>query len=120
MVAVGGSPAGALAATNLTRAGCKVILFDEKPAWEKPCGGGLAHKGTGAHDLFLRGYAVMGQIFAGRQKLSSFAPSRVLRSAPFGYKPWLRACAFLPLNPEQNLRRHISVEETEVRPRRCR
>jgi geranylgeranyl reductase family protein len=41
---VGGGPAGALAAANLAEAGKKVILFDEKLAWEKPCGGGLTYK----------------------------------------------------------------------------
>jgi flavin-dependent dehydrogenase len=41
---IGGGPAGALAATLLASSGKKVLLFDEKLAWEKPCGGGLTHK----------------------------------------------------------------------------
>jgi flavin-dependent dehydrogenase len=41
---VGGGPAGALAGSLLAAAGKEVILFDEKLAWEKPCGGGLTHK----------------------------------------------------------------------------
>jgi geranylgeranyl reductase family protein len=41
---VGGGPAGAFAAAELARAGREVILFDEKLAWEKPCGGGLTDK----------------------------------------------------------------------------
>ncbi|MGB8010148.1 MAG: FAD-dependent oxidoreductase [Terriglobales bacterium] len=41
---VGGGPAGALAAARLATAGRPVLLFDEKLAWEKPCGGGLTHK----------------------------------------------------------------------------
>ena len=41
---VGGGPAGALAATLLAEGGKHVLLFDEKLAWEKPCGGGLTHK----------------------------------------------------------------------------
>jgi geranylgeranyl reductase family protein len=41
---IGGGPAGSLAAANLARAGRKVLLFDEKLAWEKPCGGGITHK----------------------------------------------------------------------------
>jgi flavin-dependent dehydrogenase len=41
---VGGGPAGALAGSLLAAAGRKVLLFDEKLAWEKPCGGGLTHK----------------------------------------------------------------------------
>ncbi len=41
---VGGGPAGALAGSLLAASGHEVILFDEKLAWEKPCGGGLTHK----------------------------------------------------------------------------
>jgi flavin-dependent dehydrogenase len=41
---VGGGPAGALAGALLAAGGKNVLLFDEKLAWEKPCGGGLTHK----------------------------------------------------------------------------
>ena len=41
---IGAGPAGAFAAESLARAGRKVLLFDEKLAWEKPCGGGITHK----------------------------------------------------------------------------
>jgi geranylgeranyl reductase family protein len=41
---LGGGPAGAFAAAGLAQAGLKTILFDEKLAWEKPCGGGLTYK----------------------------------------------------------------------------
>jgi geranylgeranyl reductase family protein len=41
---LGGGPAGAFAAEQLAAAGLRVVLFDEKLAWEKPCGGGLTHK----------------------------------------------------------------------------
>lgn len=41
---IGGGPAGAYAAAELARAGNAVQLFDEKLAWEKPCGGGLTDK----------------------------------------------------------------------------
>jgi flavin-dependent dehydrogenase len=41
---VGGGPAGALAGALLAAAGKDVLLFDEKLAWEKPCGGGVTHK----------------------------------------------------------------------------
>ncbi|MGD0508023.1 MAG: hypothetical protein ABSA27_09515 [Terriglobales bacterium] len=41
---VGGGPAGALAGALLVAGGRDVRLFDEKLAWEKPCGGGLTHK----------------------------------------------------------------------------
>jgi flavin-dependent dehydrogenase len=41
---VGGGPAGSFLAAELSRAGRDVLLFDEKMAWEKPCGGGLTDK----------------------------------------------------------------------------
>ncbi len=41
---VGGGPSGALAAERLARGGKRVLLFDEKLAWEKPCGGGVTYK----------------------------------------------------------------------------
>ena len=41
---VGGGPAGALAGALLAAEGRHVVLFDEKLAWEKPCGGGITHK----------------------------------------------------------------------------
>jgi geranylgeranyl reductase family protein len=41
---LGGGPAGSFAAQRLADAGLKVIVFDEKLAWEKPCGGGLTYK----------------------------------------------------------------------------
>ena len=45
---VGGGPAGAMTATGLMQgAGAsetRVVVFEEKPGWEKPCGGGLSHK----------------------------------------------------------------------------
>ena len=41
---VGGGPAGALAGALLAEEGRHVLLFDEKLAWEKPCGGGITHK----------------------------------------------------------------------------
>jgi flavin-dependent dehydrogenase len=41
---LGGGPAGAFAAEQLAARGLDVQLFDEKLAWEKPCGGGLSYK----------------------------------------------------------------------------
>jgi flavin-dependent dehydrogenase len=41
---VGGGPAGAHAAELLSAGGFPVRLYDEKIAWEKPCGGGLTFK----------------------------------------------------------------------------
>lgn len=50
---VGGGPAGAMAAERLMRGmgspenssnRARVVVFEEKLGWEKPCGGGLSHK----------------------------------------------------------------------------
>ncbi len=41
---LGGGPAGSFAAERLARAGLRTLIFDEKLAWEKPCGGGLTYK----------------------------------------------------------------------------
>jgi geranylgeranyl diphosphate/geranylgeranyl-bacteriochlorophyllide a reductase len=41
---LGGGPAGAFAAAQVAAAGMHTVLFDEKLAWEKPCGGGLTYK----------------------------------------------------------------------------
>jgi geranylgeranyl reductase family protein len=41
---LGGGPAGAFAAERLANAGLETVVFDEKLAWEKPCGGGLTYK----------------------------------------------------------------------------
>lgn len=53
MAVIGGGPAGAFAAAQLARGGREVLLFDEKLAWEKPCGGGLTDKAL-AQWPFLR------------------------------------------------------------------
>ena len=50
---LGGGPAGAFAAEQLASAGLKVQLFDEKLAWEKPCGGGLTHKAYSQYPFLL-------------------------------------------------------------------
>jgi flavin-dependent dehydrogenase len=50
---IGAGPAGSFAAAQLAPAGCRVLLFDEKPAWEKPCGGGITHKALAQYP-FLR------------------------------------------------------------------
>jgi geranylgeranyl reductase family protein len=41
---IGGGPAGAMTAERLARGGWRVVVFEEKLRWEKPCGGGLSHK----------------------------------------------------------------------------
>jgi flavin-dependent dehydrogenase len=50
---VGGGPAGALCGERLATAGFRVTIFDERLAWEKPCGGGLTHKAIEAYPFLL-------------------------------------------------------------------
>lgn len=50
---LGGGPAGAFAAERLASAGFTVLLFDEKLAWEKPCGGGLTYKAYSEYPFLL-------------------------------------------------------------------
>ena len=50
---VGGGPAGALCGERLARNGFQVRIFDERLAWEKPCGGGLTHKAIEAYPFLL-------------------------------------------------------------------
>lgn len=50
---LGGGPAGAFAAEQLASAGLRVRLFDEKLAWEKPCGGGLTFKAYSQYPFLL-------------------------------------------------------------------
>lgn len=50
---LGGGPAGCFAATQLASAGLAVQLFDEKLAWEKPCGGGLTFKAYRQYPFLL-------------------------------------------------------------------
>src|SRR5215472_12288376 len=42
-----------MAAERLARAGARVMLFEEKGAWEKPCGGGLPYKALRRYPFLL-------------------------------------------------------------------
>jgi geranylgeranyl reductase family protein len=48
---LGGGPAGAFAAHRLAQAGLETFVFDEKLAWEKPCGGGITYKAYEKYDF---------------------------------------------------------------------
>ncbi|MDE3110871.1 MAG: NAD(P)/FAD-dependent oxidoreductase [Acidobacteriota bacterium] len=50
---VGGGPAGSLCGERLASQGFRVTIFDERLAWEKPCGGGLTHKAIQAYPFLL-------------------------------------------------------------------
>ncbi|HEY4365175.1 MAG TPA: geranylgeranyl reductase family protein [Bryobacteraceae bacterium] len=51
---LGGGPAGSMAAERLARAGLNTILFDEKLAWEKPCGGGVTFKAYNEYPFLIQ------------------------------------------------------------------
>lgn len=55
IVIVGAGPAGSLCGERLARHGFRVTIFDERLAWEKPCGGGLTHKAIAAYPFLLDG-----------------------------------------------------------------
>ncbi|HSB13551.1 MAG TPA: FAD-dependent oxidoreductase [Bryobacteraceae bacterium] len=50
---LGGGPAGAFAAERLAAGGAKTVVFDEKLAWEKPCGGGLTYKAYSRYPFLI-------------------------------------------------------------------
>jgi geranylgeranyl reductase family protein len=50
---LGGGPAGSFAAERLAKAGIETVLFDEKLAWEKPCGGGLTYKAYSEYPFLI-------------------------------------------------------------------
>ncbi len=50
---LGGGPAGAFAARQLAQAGIPTTIFDEKLAWEKPCGGGVTYKAYSQYPFLL-------------------------------------------------------------------
>jgi geranylgeranyl reductase family protein len=50
---LGGGPAGSFAAERLAAAGLRVALYDEKLAWEKPCGGGLTFKAYNEYPFLI-------------------------------------------------------------------
>ncbi len=50
---LGGGPAGAFAAERLATAGAPVMVFDDRLAWEKPCGGGLTFKAYHRYPFLL-------------------------------------------------------------------
>ncbi len=54
---LGGGPAGAFAAERLAAGGLRTIVFDEKLAWEKPCGGGLTYKAYQQYPFLLENSA---------------------------------------------------------------
>jgi len=50
---VGGGPAGSLCGERLASAGYRVTIYDERLAWEKPCGGGLTHKAIETYPFLM-------------------------------------------------------------------
>lgn len=60
---LGGGPAGAFAAEKLASAGVPTTVFDEKLAWEKPCGGGLTWKAYSTYP-FLKDCATQKKVIS--------------------------------------------------------
>ncbi len=52
---LGGGPSGAFAAAQLASSGVDTVVFDEKLAWEKPCGGGLTYKAYSQYPFLADG-----------------------------------------------------------------
>ncbi len=50
---LGGGPAGTSAAERLAAAGLDTVVFDEKLAWEKPCGGGITYKAYSTYPYLI-------------------------------------------------------------------
>src|SRR5215472_5765055 len=52
---IGGGPAGATIAERLAKgvSGFRVLVFEEKLGWEKPCGGGLTYKALRRYPFLL-------------------------------------------------------------------
>lgn len=50
---IGGGPAGSMAAETLARGGVRVTVFEERGAWEKPCGGGLPPRALARYPFLL-------------------------------------------------------------------
>lgn len=55
VVIAGGGPAGALCGERLARAGFAVTILEERPGWEKPCGGGISWKTLERYPFLLDG-----------------------------------------------------------------
>ncbi|HEB31929.1 MAG TPA: hypothetical protein ENI15_13810 [Spirochaetes bacterium] len=51
---VGAGPAGSMAAYKLAKGGKKVILFDHRAPWEKPCGGMIGPGTIEKHPIMLK------------------------------------------------------------------
>ncbi|HMV49554.1 MAG TPA: NAD(P)/FAD-dependent oxidoreductase [Blastocatellia bacterium] len=54
---VGAGPAGSHLAHQLSHNGAQVLLFDARPAWEKPCGGGVTSKALREFEFLHNGDA---------------------------------------------------------------
>jgi len=53
----GAGPAGSHLAHELSQNGFQVLLFDARPAWEKPCGGGVTSKALREFQYLHKGHA---------------------------------------------------------------
>ncbi len=76
---VGAGPAGSHLAYQLKQHGAEVLVFDARPAWEKPCGGGVTSKALREFE-FLRDGSSPKQMISSLRLIS--AQGRNLTVAP--------------------------------------
>ncbi len=76
---VGAGPAGSQLAHQLSKNGCSVLLFDARPPWEKPCGGGVTSKALREFD-FLKNNDAPKQMISNLRLIS--AQEREITFAP--------------------------------------
>jgi flavin-dependent dehydrogenase len=79
---LGGGPSGAFAAGKLAAAGISTVLFDEKLAWEKPCGGGLTWKAYSQYPFLTEGATPKKVIAESVLTVPGVAPARLKLDHP--------------------------------------
>lgn len=79
---LGGGPSGALAAGKLAAAGIPTTVFDEKLAWEKPCGGGLTWKAYSQYPFLNEGSTAKKVIRESVLAAPGAAPARLTLDHP--------------------------------------
>ena len=116
---LGGGPSGAFAAAQLASNGIKTVVFDEKLAWEKPCGGGLTYKAYSAISISRGGRRdseedrPQNRAFRAQEQTGfSFA-----RSSPvdlLALRPERHAARSRPTKPERNWRRRAFLKNSSA------
>ena len=79
---LGGGPSGAFAAEKLAAAGIQTVVFDEKLAWEKPCGGGLTWKAYSQYPFLSEGATAKKVVTESVLTAPGVAPARLKLDHP--------------------------------------